>query len=93
MTGSISEESLNFGLLTSLRLLLTMGVLEVGLNVFFIMLWVGMAPIYFMLEQAYGGQGIKCGLYMLGPESGTIRGYGLVGVGVSVWVWALRPSS
>ena len=25
--------------------------------------------------------------------SGTIRRCGLVGVGVSLWVWALRPSS
>jgi hypothetical protein len=38
--------------------------------------------------------------YMLGPGSGTIEGVallkkkcGLVGVGVSPWVWALRPSS
>jgi hypothetical protein len=28
------------------------------------------------------------GLYMLGPGSGTIRRCGLVGVGVSLWVWA-----
>ena len=27
------------------------------------------------------------GLYMLGPGSGTIRGYGPVGVDVSLWVW------
>ena len=33
------------------------------------------------------------GLYVFGPESGTIRRCGLVGVGVSPWVWALRPSS
>jgi hypothetical protein len=31
------------------------------------------------------------GLYMLGPVSGTIRRCGLVGVGVSLWVWALIP--
>ena len=31
-------------------------------------------------------------LYMLGPGSGTIRRCSLVGVGVSLWVWALRPS-
>jgi hypothetical protein len=30
---------------------------------------------------------------MLGPGSGTIRNYGLVGGSVSLWVWALRPSS
>jgi hypothetical protein len=32
-------------------------------------------------------------LYMLCPGNGTIRGCGPVGVGVSLWVWALRPSS
>lgn len=31
------------------------------------------------------------GVYMLGPGSGIIRGCGPVGVGVSLWVWALRP--
>jgi hypothetical protein len=31
------------------------------------------------------------GLYMLGPGSGTIWKRGLVGVGVSLWVWVLRP--
>ena len=31
------------------------------------------------------------GLYMLGPESGTISRCGSVGVGVSLLVWALRP--
>ena len=45
-------------------------------------------------EQAYGDQGVECdGLYMLGPGSGTIRRCGPVGVGVSLWVWAIRPSS
>jgi hypothetical protein len=43
--GWISEETLNFGLLTLLRLLATMGTFEVGLNVFFIMLCLGMASI------------------------------------------------
>jgi hypothetical protein len=33
------------------------------------------------------------GLYMLGPGSSTFRRCGLVGVGVSLWIWALRPSS
>jgi hypothetical protein len=33
------------------------------------------------------------GLYMLDPGSGTIQSIGVVGVGVSLWVWALRPSS
>jgi hypothetical protein len=32
-------------------------------------------------------------MYMLGPRSATIRRCGLDGVGVSLWVWALRPSS
>jgi hypothetical protein len=33
------------------------------------------------------------GLYMLGPGNGTIKRCGSVGVGVSLWVQALRPSS
>jgi hypothetical protein len=33
------------------------------------------------------------GLHMLSPGSGAIRRCGPVGVGVSLWVWALRPSS
>jgi hypothetical protein len=37
--------------------------------------------------------GLCDGLYMLGPESGTIRRCGLVGVGVSLWMLAIRPSS
>jgi hypothetical protein len=32
------------------------------------------------------------GLYTLSPGNGTIRRCGLVGVGVSLWVRALRPS-
>ena len=36
----------------------------------------------------------RCGgLNMLGPGNGTIRRCGLVGVGVSLWGWALRPFS
>jgi hypothetical protein len=46
-----------------------------------------------MFGQAYGGQGVECdGLYMFGPESGTIRRCDPVGVGVALWVWAIRPS-
>jgi hypothetical protein len=38
--------------------------------------------------------GMRCdGLYVLSPGNGTIRSCGPVGVGVSLWVWALRPSS
>lgn len=33
------------------------------------------------------------GLYMLGPGSGAIRRCSLVPVGVSLWAWALKPSS
>jgi hypothetical protein len=33
-----------------------MRAFEAGLNVFFIMLWIGMAPIDSLLKQAYGGQ-------------------------------------
>ena len=32
------------------------------------------------------------GLYTLGPGGGTVGRCGLVGEGVSLWVWALRPS-
>jgi hypothetical protein len=36
----------------------------------------------------------RCGaLNMLGPGSGTIRRCGLVGGRVSLWGWAMRPSS
>jgi hypothetical protein len=71
-----------------------MGTLNFKLNVSCIMLWLDMAPHRHIFEQAYGGQGVECdGLYMLGPGGGTIRMYGLVGLGASLWVWALRPSS
>jgi hypothetical protein len=62
-----------------------MGILEVGLNIFCIMLCLGMDPIDSYVEQAYGGQGVKCDhLYMLGLGSGTIRRCGPVGVDVSL---------
>jgi hypothetical protein len=32
------------------------------------------------------------GFYIFSPGSGNIRGSGPVGVGVSLWVWALRTS-
>jgi hypothetical protein len=32
-------------------------------------------------------------MYMLSPGSGTIRRCDPFGIGVSLWVWALRPSS
>lgn len=38
------RRDLNFGLLALLRLLWTMGSFEIELNVFLIMLWLGMAP-------------------------------------------------
>jgi hypothetical protein len=38
-----------------------------------------------VFEQVYGGQGVECaGLNMLGPGSGTIKRYDLVGVGMVV---------
>jgi hypothetical protein len=44
-------------------------------------------PHRLILEQAYGGQGLECGnLNMLGPRSGTIRKYSLVGFVVTVGV-------
>jgi hypothetical protein len=43
---------------------------------------------------SYGGQGVECdGLYLLSLGSDSIRKYGPVGVGMSLWVWSLRPSS
>jgi hypothetical protein len=50
--------------------------------------------------QALESKGIKIyvvdkescdGLYMLGPESGTIRRCGHIGVGMSLLVWSLKP--
>ena len=62
-----------------------MGTLEVGLNVFFIMLWLGWPSQTYMPEQAYEGQGVECGgLNMLGQESGTIRKHGRVEVSVAL---------
>ena len=72
-----------------------MEIFEVGLNVFCIVLCLGMAPIgSYVWTSLGGGQGVECdGLYMLGPGSGTIRRCGPVGVGVSLWVWAIKPPS
>jgi hypothetical protein len=59
-----------------------MGTFEVGLNVFCIMLWLGIRPpppIDSCVGTSFGGS--KCGgLNMLGLGSSTIRGCGLVGV-------------
>jgi hypothetical protein len=42
-----------------------------------------------VFKQVYGSQRVECdGLYMLDPWSGTIRRFGLVEVGVSLWAWA-----
>jgi hypothetical protein len=47
-----------------------------------------------MFEKAYGDQGVDCDdLYMPPIGSDTIRTCGPVGVGVSLSVWALLPSS
>ena len=47
-----------------------------------------------MFEQAYENKGMECeGLHMLGPGSGTTKKCGLVGVGMSLWAWALTPST
>jgi hypothetical protein len=43
------------------------------------------------VEEWIWGKGRCDGLYMCGPRSHTIWRYGLVGVGVSLWVWALIP--
>ena len=51
-----------------------MGTFEVGLNVFCIMLCLGVAPIDFVFEQACGNKEVECcGLSMLGSGNGTIR--------------------
>jgi len=69
------------------------GTLEVGLNVLFIMLSLGLALVD-LFKQACVDRGVECGgLHMLGPGSGTIRGCGLVGGSVSLLGWAWRPSS
>jgi hypothetical protein len=45
-------------------------------------------------RNSQGSREARCdGLYMLGPGSDTVGRCGLVGVGVSLWAWALRPSS
>ena len=59
----------SFGLCTFNIVTETMGTLEVELNVFCIMLCLGMATI----EQVCGCQGVECGgLSMIGPRDGTI---------------------
>jgi hypothetical protein len=74
-----------------------MGALEVELNVFF-MLCLHMPPPnrLICLNKPMGPREwnvLVLFLYMLGPGSGTIRRCGPVGIGVSLWVWALRLSS
>jgi hypothetical protein len=61
-----------------------MGTFEVRLNVFCIMLYIGMALID-VYEQVYGGQGVEFGgLSMPSPGGVIIRRCSLVGVGVSL---------
>jgi hypothetical protein len=59
----ISEDTLNFGTLNIVETVIDYGdFFEVVLNVFCIMLWLG------MFEQTYTGQGVvRGGLNMLGP--------------------------
>ena len=65
-----------------------MGTLEVGLNVFCIMLCLPL-PQTALFEQAYEVQGVECdGLYVLGRGSGSTRRCGLVGVGMSLFARA-----
>ena len=60
------------------------GVFEIGIYVFFIMLFLDMAPIESCLIKPMG-HGMECsGLNMLVPGSGTIRSCGLVGEGVAL---------
>ena len=60
------------------------GDFEVGLKVFCIMLWLGMAHIDSCVKKAYRGQeGNHGALDMLGPGSGTIRWCDLDGVGMA----------
>ena len=62
-----------------------MGTFEVELNVFCIMLCLGMAPINSCSNKPLGGQGMECGcLNMPGLGSGSIRRSGFVGVGVAL---------
>ena len=48
---------------------------------------------YEFLPVCIGVYHVCHGLNMLGPGSSTIWRCGLVGVGVSLWVWALRSYS
>ena len=62
-----------------------MGTLQVELNVFCSMLWLGMSPLTHVFEQVYGGRRVECGgLNMLDPGGSTIRRYGLVRVYVAL---------
>jgi hypothetical protein len=63
-----------------------MGTFEVGLNVFCIMLCLGVASI----DKPLGTKGVESdSLYMLCPGSGTIRRCVPVEVSVSQWSWLL----
>ena len=83
----------DFELLTFniLETVIDYGTFEVGLNVFCIMLCLGMAPEDSCLSKPMGSQGVECdGLYMLSPGSGTIRRCGPVGVGVVLLEWTFH---
>ena len=60
-----------------------MGAFEAGLNVFCIMLCVGMAPIGLCLDKPMRARGwnVMVVYYMFSSGSGTFGRYGLVGVG------------
>jgi hypothetical protein len=94
--GLLLKEYINlrrdFELFTLLRLLQTMGTIEVGLNVFYIMLWPGMSPIDSCVCTSLLGPGSKIWWFEYAWPMGsiTIRRCGLIGwilVNGSVPLW------
>ena len=67
--------------------------LEVILNICFSYVMALYGPIDSYVRVNQWGLGVECdGLYGLVLGSGIVVRCGLVGVGVSLWVWAFRPS-
>jgi hypothetical protein len=69
-----------------------MGTFEIGLNLFlhYAMFRYGSHRLLYLNKHMGPGSG-NDGLYMLRPGSSFIRRYGVVGVGMSYWEWAIIP--